>query len=87
MRGATWTAENRLRFWAESDGGTTTSKSQRCPKTGVRPGGGASIAQVRDPAESVAFCEKYLGCKEIAVTDATLCARSVPLYAIAAPRS
>ena len=25
VRGATWTAENRLRFWAESDGGTVTS--------------------------------------------------------------
>ena len=42
---------------------------------------------VRDPAESVAFCEKYLDCQEIEVMDATLCARSVPLYAIAAPRS
>jgi hypothetical protein len=42
---------------------------------------------VRDPAESVAFCEKYLGCTEIAVPDATLCPRSVPLYAIAALRS
>ena len=42
---------------------------------------------VRDPAESVAFCEKYLGCQEIEVMDATLCARSVPLYTIAAPRS
>ena len=29
VRGATWTAENRLRFAAESDGGTVTSKSQR----------------------------------------------------------
>ena len=28
---------------------------------------------VRDPAESVAFCEKYLGCTEIEVQDATLC--------------
>ena len=26
VRGATWTAENRLRFCAESDGGTVTSK-------------------------------------------------------------
>ena len=26
VRGATWTAENRLRFAAESDGGTVTSK-------------------------------------------------------------
>ena len=34
---------------------------------------------VRDPAESVAFCEKYLGCTEIAVPDATLCPRSVPV--------
>ena len=35
VRGATWTAENRLRFCAESDGGTTTSKSQRWPYTAV----------------------------------------------------
>ncbi len=33
---------------------------------------------VRDPAESVAFCERYLGCTEIEVPDATLCPRSVP---------
>ena len=33
---------------------------------------------VRDPAESVAFCEKYLGCQEIEVPDATLCPRSGP---------
>ena len=32
---------------------------------------------VRDPAESVAFCEKYLGCQEIAVSDATLCSRGI----------
>jgi catechol 2,3-dioxygenase-like lactoylglutathione lyase family enzyme len=32
---------------------------------------------VRDPAESVAFCEKYLGCTEIEVPDATLCARGI----------
>jgi hypothetical protein len=35
VRGATWTAENRLRFAAESDGGTVTSKSQRWPYTAV----------------------------------------------------
>ena len=34
---------------------------------------GHAITQVRDPAESVAFCEKYLGCQEIEVPDATLC--------------
>ena len=44
---------------------------------------------VRDPAESVAFCEKYLGCQEIEVPDATLCPRSVPVlrHRRAAPRS
>ena len=35
VRGATWTAENRLRFAAESDGGTVTCKSQRWPYTAV----------------------------------------------------
>ena len=54
VRGATWTAEKRLRFWAESDGGTTTSKSQRCPKTGVSPGGGAS--RPRAPESSSRVC-------------------------------
>lgn len=32
---------------------------------------------VRDPAESVAFCEKYLGCTAIEVPDTTLCARGI----------
>ena len=35
VRGATWTAEKRLRFAAESDGGTVIFKSQRWPYTAV----------------------------------------------------
>jgi len=66
-----------------ADGPTTTERPRTVESKGLsgwrRPHGQLHkmTLAVRDPAESVAFCEKYLGCQEIAVTDATLCARGI----------